>query len=326
MFKRNQNLVFFSEEHEEPFVNCASMIKLYLNAFAIDEDAQFEIIGVFNLKKTNMSMYSNAFKKYNHYASERVEKEWFDAGVIENAFKRIYQERNILNEMNLELHFVVSSVYYMNTFYHKKWTDTFAKDSIQLKKLHKMIEMGFNEHSQLSNLSKNYIITLTTRHRSRLASKSCEENIFLKSIYLPIYQTTMLDIYHDSVTQDLERFITDLKSGVRKNAHHMLYFWPKITKREEQLAKLGDRNYWKTFSENYKELTLMRSKWMKIEYELMHFFKMITDEEYLDCQEDQEIMDSIKSPDAPEELLEYSKSSERYLMASSNRVTTYFNL
>ena len=86
-----------------------------MNTFAIDEDAQFEIIGVFNLKKTNMSMYSNVFKKYNNYASERVEKEWFDACVIENAFERTFKEKNFLKENYLELHFVISSVYYMNT-------------------------------------------------------------------------------------------------------------------------------------------------------------------------------------------------------------------
>ena len=31
------------------------------------------------------------------------------------------------------------------------------------------------------------------------------------------YEKTMLDFFDDSVTQDLEQFITDLKTGIRKN-------------------------------------------------------------------------------------------------------------
>ena len=326
MLKRNQNLVFFVEEHEERFVDAAGMIKLYVNTFAIDEDAQFEIIGVFNLKKTNMSMYSNVFKKYNNYASERVEKEWFDASVIENAFERTFKDRNFPKENYLELHFVVSSVYYMNTRYHETWTCSPAKDSIQLKKIQKMIEINFHENSQLSNASKNYVLTLLTRHRGRLSSKFSEENIWLNQLTVPYFQKTMLDYFDDSVTQDVERFITDLKTGIRKNVHNILYFWPKITHKEQLLAQSRDPNYWNTFSDNYSALNLMRSKGLRTEYVFMHLLGLITNEEYLDCEKPQRKIDLINSRDSPEMLLKYSKSSERYLMASSNRVTTYFNL
>ena len=56
----------------------------------------------------------------------------------------------------------------------------------------------------------------------------------------------------------------------------------------------------------------------------MHLLGQVTDEEYLEMI--QQAGDFINSPDAPENMLKISKSNERYLMASSNRVTTYFNL
>ena len=136
----------------------------------------------------------------------------------------------------------------------------------------------------------------------------------------------MLDYFDDSVTQDVERFITDLKTGIRKNVHNILYFWPKITHKEQLLAQSRDPNYWNTFSDNYSALNLMKSQGMRAEYEFMHLLGLITNEQYLDCEKTQRKIDLINSPDAPEMLLKYSKSSERFLMASSNRVTTYFNL
>lgn len=134
----------------------------------------------------------------------------------------------------------------------------------------------------------------------------------------------MLDYFDDSLTQDLECFISDIRTGVRKNIHHVLHFFPKITKREQKLAISNDFYYWNTFTENYGELNFMGSNPMKLEFKLMHLLGQVTDEEYLEMI--QQAGDLINSPDAPENMLKISKSNERYLMASSNRVTTYFNL
>ena len=53
---RKQNLFLFFEENEFEFDISSNLVRLSMNRFTIDEEAQFEIIGVYNLKRVQIGM------------------------------------------------------------------------------------------------------------------------------------------------------------------------------------------------------------------------------------------------------------------------------
>ena len=53
MQKSKQNLFLFFEENELEFEISSSLVKLSMNRFVVDEDDQFEVMGIYNLKKAD---------------------------------------------------------------------------------------------------------------------------------------------------------------------------------------------------------------------------------------------------------------------------------
>ena len=48
-----QNIIIFIEPNDQSFITSEKIAKLYMNRFFIDEDAGFELFGVFELSKSS---------------------------------------------------------------------------------------------------------------------------------------------------------------------------------------------------------------------------------------------------------------------------------
>ena len=72
MTPTKQNLFLFFEENELPFVIDRKLVKLYMNRCIIDEDAEFEISGVYELQKVIEPMISRLNSMYKTNASQRT--------------------------------------------------------------------------------------------------------------------------------------------------------------------------------------------------------------------------------------------------------------
>ena len=67
-------IVLFIEPTDDAFSTPSKIGHLFMNRFAIDEDASFEIIKVFELEKTSLRMSSPKHPDYIFFENERKQK------------------------------------------------------------------------------------------------------------------------------------------------------------------------------------------------------------------------------------------------------------
>ena len=71
MPKIMQGIVLFIEPNDDAFHTPIKIGNLFMNRFAIDEDAGFEILNVLELEKTSYKMYWPNHPEYKNYETER---------------------------------------------------------------------------------------------------------------------------------------------------------------------------------------------------------------------------------------------------------------
>ena len=72
--KNMQGIVLFIEPNDDAFFTLSKIGHLFMNRFAIDEDAGFEIISVLELEKTSYKMSGHKNPEYENYEFERQVK------------------------------------------------------------------------------------------------------------------------------------------------------------------------------------------------------------------------------------------------------------
>ena len=66
-----QGVVLFIEPSDDAFFTPSKIGHLFMNRFAIDEDAGFEILSVLELEKTSLKMSWRKDPEYKNYEFER---------------------------------------------------------------------------------------------------------------------------------------------------------------------------------------------------------------------------------------------------------------
>ena len=67
-------IVLFIEPSDDAFNTPSKIGHLFMNRFAIDEDAGFEILNVLELEKTSLKMSRSKDPKYKNYEIGRIVK------------------------------------------------------------------------------------------------------------------------------------------------------------------------------------------------------------------------------------------------------------
>ena len=81
-----QKIILFVEPIHETFYTPAKIGNLFVNRFAIDENASCEILKSFELGKTSMEMSWNVHRNYKNLAAERQQKGMDHFIMIENSY------------------------------------------------------------------------------------------------------------------------------------------------------------------------------------------------------------------------------------------------
>ena len=68
------NVILFPEAFQEKFVTPLKIGDLFFNRFGVDEDAAFEMIGVYQLEKTSIKMADPDEEEYKNFEQERKDK------------------------------------------------------------------------------------------------------------------------------------------------------------------------------------------------------------------------------------------------------------
>ena len=111
MQKSKQNLFLFFEENELEFEISSSLVQLSMNRFVIDEDDQFEVIGIYNLTKATKEMANFDDPADKYFAKERTEKQAYDKVLISEAIDQA------------ALHPLVDSHFIIGTYFHRIFVD-----------------------------------------------------------------------------------------------------------------------------------------------------------------------------------------------------------
>ena len=108
MSPSKQNLFLFLEENEILSVIDRKLVKLYVNRCIIDENANFEIIGVYELQKVTDPMLSYRNPLFKTNAGQRTHKEAVDRDILSDALEkaRLHETSSIDN------HFIIGSLFH----------------------------------------------------------------------------------------------------------------------------------------------------------------------------------------------------------------------
>ena len=79
-----QKIVLFIEPIEDAFMTSAKLGNLFMNRFAIDEDASSEILNILELGKTSMDISWPGAENYVNFTEERQQKGMEHFIVIKN--------------------------------------------------------------------------------------------------------------------------------------------------------------------------------------------------------------------------------------------------
>ena len=69
-----QKIILFVEPNDDTFLTPAKVGNMFINRFAIDENAASEILNIFELSKTSMKMSHPRDPNYKNFTEERQQK------------------------------------------------------------------------------------------------------------------------------------------------------------------------------------------------------------------------------------------------------------
>ena len=111
MTKTRQNLFLFFDESEYDSKCSSNLVKLAMNRFVVEEDAQFEVMGVYFLHgKVTEPMIQDLHEEFNlpENRKKRKEKRQFD----ENVFYHALNVARSIQSPKFRSHFIIGSLFY----------------------------------------------------------------------------------------------------------------------------------------------------------------------------------------------------------------------
>ena len=69
-----QKIVLFIEPNDDAFITPFKIGHLFTNRFAIEEEANFEIVKIFELEKSSLKMSLEGHPEYSNFAEDRNQK------------------------------------------------------------------------------------------------------------------------------------------------------------------------------------------------------------------------------------------------------------
>jgi len=233
MPKSKQHLYLFLEENELEYEISSSLVKLSMNRFVVNEDAQFEVMGIYNFKRATKEMADLHDASYKFFAKERTEKDAFDKDLISDAM-----DQATLNP-HVDSHFIIGSFFHPIFMY---WDHrTTARSNL------------FDWISQEIKNNDIRSIQCTLYHGLRMClitnemTVACYEN--KTSIDVERCFQTTSDSYwshpQSSVHDDLEELIQHIEMGNQiVPLRHELFLHKMLTRNELQKSKNDDEKFW----------------------------------------------------------------------------------
>ena len=215
MTKATQNILIFRESKWwKEYYDSVKIANSYMNRFTVDEDASFELIGVFDFPLWYFGTM------HNFYFEE---------------LEQIATEITFLDTRESETHLIFA-----------------LKEIIALKRRSKFCPQRINENLGLKYLMmkchiKTAMITTITMMRANLFRQEAMEN------YVKIFAKAQIFSVHDDLDNFLEKLQNDKFKYKHENRNEKCvqsYYFPKLTNEEEDLVESRDISFMARFYRN----------------------------------------------------------------------------
>ena len=270
MSPSKQNLFLFFEENEDQSIIDNKLVKLYMNRCIINDDANFEIDGVYNLQKVTEPMFNFLSPLFKENASQRTHKEAIDRDIFNEAL-----EKTSLRVTNsTENHFIIGSNFHSNF------------NTKTLNRTAELIKWLFNEVK--SQEIKSLYVTVLTGARIHLITKETHKIAYdgklpsccKKIEYFGLYEEPWTEPLPSkiSVNDDFELSIELIQRGRRLNNNNRLFLHPKLDSYQLKLMETKDESFLQSFTNHMPGYTVDVSK-----EELKRFPESDSSSRYVNC-------------------------------------------
>jgi hypothetical protein len=233
---KRQNLFLFYEkiDDDKTRIDC-KLVDLFMNRCVIEEDAQFEVLGAYQLPKKSWMMAYPYNPRYKEFAAKRHTKQADDRDIFAKATDKASQYDTAL----YDTHFVIGSYFY--SLRNKFMSGRYGK-------FHQLISRERNKTGL-----KSLYVTLLTGSRFNIIPK--ETSVLYYEGKLMIRMQTIggkdLDLKpQSSINDDLEILYGLLKLGGRLERTYALFLHQLLTPKEMKMLKNKNEDFLKTFK-NY---------------------------------------------------------------------------
>ena len=233
----NQNLFLFFEENEMQTVIDRKLVKLYMNRCIIDEDANFEISGVYELQKVSDLMFDRINPLFKTNANERTNKESVDRYIFGEAL-----EKSSLQKTNsTDNHFIIGSSFHAIAV---------QKPTI-INRIAKLLDWLLNEVK--SQEIKSLYVTILAGARNNLITKEMHKEIYdgkrTHSMITPGAWDKPIPIPCPiSVGDDFELSIKLIQHGRRLQQNTALFLQPMLDPYQLKLLEMKDETFLQSFT------------------------------------------------------------------------------
>jgi len=245
MSSYTQNLFLFFEESEDKADVSSSIVRIAMNKFIVDEDAQFEVIGVFNLKKRTKPLDFNqgiSETDREKFHKKTVEKCNHDQNIIEKALNLV----TLINSVSVDAHLIIGSRFHAEHYLESgdDFIDYFHENRTPLI-CHWILQViqGTFLHSLQCTVFDAVRYGLITRQMSM--------DLFSgKASSLDFALPNQADNFKpkSSVYDDIEKLIQEIKNRKRPTKRQVCsYLHPSLTTDELLQLKQNETLFWEKF-------------------------------------------------------------------------------
>ena len=217
------NIVIFIEPNDDAHVTPYKISNLFMNRFAVEEDACHEILNIFEFEKTlSWKMWVPENPEYNDFESQREHKEINDLDTIDNGAKAIVRQKY----EGFTPHFI-----YCGEFY--SWQDE------SIGNLKKKVLMKMRKYHIPAS-----ILTILKMERWCLVTKETVKDAYKGKLL----NDRAWSRQNQSVNDDLEAFVETINNGEKIQTEATRSFYtPKLTKDEMRLVEEGNKDFLQKF-------------------------------------------------------------------------------
>ena len=232
-----QNLFLFFEENEMQTVIDRKLVKLYMNRCIIDEDANFEISGVYELQKVTDPMFDRLDPLFKTNASQRTNKESVDRDIFTDAIEKACAQESIFTDN----HFIIGSSFH----------SVAVQKPIIINRLGKLLDWLLSEVK--SKEIKSLYVTILAGTRNNLITKETHKETYdgKRAIYMttPGAWEELIPIpLQISVNDDFELSIKLIRNGRRLQQNIALFLHPMLDPYELKLLETKNESFLRSFT------------------------------------------------------------------------------